>query len=286
MPHTQGKWATDMLELPEIETLKRDLERDVAGRKVKAVEIKVLKSMPLHRTKKAFTDPVIGNKIDSVERHDLALVLRLNNEHCIVIELLGEGSMVRVASKEPIDSHTVCTITFTQGGDLRILDPGPDSRIAVVPDDELDTVLPNAGGIDLLAKPISWVIFERYMKGFTAPLKSVLTDPSAFVGIGDIYSDEILFDAGIRYDRPANKLSTQELRRLYRSVVGILYDAIKYRGVNIEQRPFIDLTGAPGEYGDHLSVYGKDGQLSPRSRIPIEKAQFKGTTVYYCTTQV
>ncbi len=286
MPHTQGKWARAMLELPEIETLKRDLERDTAGRKIKSVDIKVLKTMPRHRTKKSFTDLVEGAKIVVVERVDLAIVLQLNNEHSIVIELLGDASLSRVASKESAESGTAVIISFTQGGDLRIVDPGADSHITAVLTEELDDVLPNAGGLDLLAKPISWVLFERYMKSFTAPLKTVLTDPKAFVGIGDIYSDEILFDAGIKYDRPANQLSTQELRRLYRSVVGILYDAIKYRGVSLETRPFIDLTGAPGEYGDHLAVYGKDGELSPRSRLPIEKAQFKGRTVYFCNTQV
>lgn len=275
-----------MLELPEIETLRRDLERDAVGRKVKAVDVKILKAMPRHRTKKSFTEPLIGAKIASVERVALALVLHLNNEHSFVVELLGDASLTRVPSKDAPESGTICVISFTQGGDLRIVDAESASRIAVIATDQLDELLPDAGGLDLLARPISWVLFERYMKSMSGPLKTVLTDPSAFVGIGDIYSDEILFDAGLRYDRPANQLSTQELRRLYRSVVGILYDAIKYRGVNIEQRPFIDLSGAPGEYGDHLSVYGKAGELSPRSRIPIEKAQFKGSTVYYCTTQV
>jgi formamidopyrimidine-DNA glycosylase len=275
-----------MLELPEIETLKRDLERDAVGRKFKSVDIKVLKTMPGHRTKKSFTDLVEGAKITAVERQALALILHLSNEHSLIIELHGAGHLTRVPSKDGTESGTICTFTFTQGGDLRVVDPGADTTIAVVPTEEVAETLPNAGGIDLLAKPISWVLFQHYMKGFSEPLKAVLTDPSVFVGIGNIYSDEILFDSGLRYDRPANELSTQELRRLYRSVVGILYDAIKYRGVSIEERPFIDLTGAPGEYGDHLSVYGKAGQLSPRSRIPIEKAQFRGTTVYYCTTQV
>ena len=97
---------------------------------------------------------------------------------------------------------------------------------------------------------------------------------------------EILFDAGLRYNRTADSLSMQELRRLYRSVVGILHDAIKYRGVSLDERPFLDLAGNPGEYTEHLAVYGKAGELSPRSRLPIEKATFKGKTVFYCSTQV
>lgn len=275
-----------MLELPEIETLRRDLERETAGRKIKSVDIRVLKAMPSHRTKKSFTDPVTGAKVTTVERLGMALVLHLGNDHSIVLQLGAAGSLTRGSAKDNADAATICIITFTQGGDLRVSDPEVTSTLAVVPTGELDDFLPRHTGLDLLANPISWVIFEHYMKAQVGPLKTVLTDPDAFVGIGDIYSDEILFDAGLRYDRPANQLSTQELRRLYRSVVGILFDAIKYRGVSLESRPFVDLAGTPGEYGEHLAVYGKDGHLSPRSRTPIEKAQFKGTTVYYCTTQV
>jgi formamidopyrimidine-DNA glycosylase len=153
---------------------------------------------------------------------------------------------------------------------------------------ELEALIgtPEERGLDLLVRPISWIEFGGHILRRTEPLKTLLTDPSVFVGIGPIYSDEILFDAGIRYDRPASGLSMQELRRLYRSVVGILHDAIKYRGTSLAERPFLDLSGKPGEYADHLAVYGKAGELSPRSRLPIEKAQFRGMTVYYCSTQV
>ncbi len=81
-------------------------------------------------------------------------------------------------------------------------------------------------------------------------------------------------------------MTTQEVRRLNRSVVGILNDAIKYRGTSLENRPFHDLAGVAGDFGDHLAVYGRAGELSPRSRLPIEKATFKKRTVYFCSTQV
>jgi formamidopyrimidine-DNA glycosylase len=88
------------------------------------------------------------------------------------------------------------------------------------------------------------------------------------------------------YDRRANALSTQELRRLNRSITTILHDAIKYRGTTLGDRPFHDIEGKPGGYSEHIAVYGKEGQLSPRSRAPILKSKFKGHTVFYCSTQV
>ena len=276
------------LELPEIETLRRDLERETAGRKVKAVEAVVLKPLKGIKQRKDFGTNLVGAKVVTAERHGLTLLLRLDNEHTMVIDLGENGRLERVASKEAQADDVAAVITFTQGGDLRFADRKGSSTLQVVADDELDEVLPaaEAMGLDLLESPLSWVDFGRMMLAHKAPLKLLLTDPEVFVGIGDVYSNEILFDAGLRHDRVAAELSTQEIRRLYRSVVGILHDAIKYRGTSLEDRPFLDLTGSPGEYADHLAVYGKAGDLSPRSREPIRKTSFKHQVVYFCNTQV
>ncbi len=273
------------LELPEIETLRRDLERDVVGRKVKAVDAKTLKPMEAYRTKKSFAEPLLGSKVVVVEREGTMIVFHMDNEMVLGVRLGGAGRMERVASRISMASDIDVTITFTQGGDLRIADA---TSVILVTSEEFAAGLEAAEDhpLDLLVQPMSWIDFGRFVLRRTEPLKALLMDPASFVGIGPIYSDEILFDAGLRYDRKSNQLSTQEVRRLYRSVVGILHDAIKYRGTSLEKRPFLDLTGNHGEFADHLAVYDKAGELSPRSRTPISKATFKGKPVYFCSTQV
>ncbi len=275
------------LELPEIETLRRDLERDTAGRKIKSAEAVVLKPLGV-KQRKDFDKNLVGAKVVTAERRGLHILIRLDNEHTIVLVLGEHGRLERTASKEARADDIAAVITFTQGGDLRFADKKGSSSLQVVPDEELDAVLPQPEevGLDLLESPLSWVDFGRMMLGYKTPLKLLLTDPSIFVGIGDVYSNEILFDAGLRHDRVAAELSTQEIRRLYRSVVGILHDAIKYRGTSLEDRPFLDLAGSPGEFGEHLAVFGKAGELSPRSREPIRKTSFKHQVVFYCNTQV
>ncbi len=276
------------LELPEIETLRRDLERDIVGRKVKTVDVKGLKSLEGHKTKKSFTELLEGAKVDTVERIGLIMVFGMNNEHTLLVTLGESGRLERCPTRTKSASDIEIAITFTQGGDLRIADKKGSNVIAVVPNEELDERLPDpeTTGLDLMASPLSWIDFGRFVLRKSVPLKVLLTDPGSFVGIGDIYSDEILFDAGLKYDRLSNELTTQEVRRLYRSVVGILFDAIKYRGTSLDSRPFLDLAGEPGDFAQHLAVYGKVGELSPRSRLPIEKATFKGRTVFFCSTQV
>ena len=276
------------LELPEIETLRRDLEREAVGKRIKSAEALVLKSLPRHKTRKSFEDNLVGAKVLTAERQGLLLLLRLDNERVLVISLGENGRILRAATKDKHDEDTVAVISFEKAGDLRILDKNGTSAIHAVTNEELAEVLPDPAhvGLDLNLRPVSWVDFGRLVLSKKMPLKLLLTDASIFVGIGEIYSNEILFDAGLRHDRLCSDLSTQEIRRLYRSVVGILHDAIKYGGTSLADRPFVDLAGKAGEYREHLSVYGKAGELSPRSRVPIPKTSFKHQVVYFCNTQV
>ncbi len=276
------------LELPEIETYRRDLERDIIGRKIKTAEATGLKSFPGLRSKKAFGANVEGAKVATVERVALHILIRLTNEYVIVIELGENGRLRRMPSKEDRASETVGILTFTQGGDLRILDSDGSSTIQVVLDEELDPVLPDplSTGLDLQSRPVSWVDFGRLIRSHKVPLKLLLSDPALFVGIGEIYSNEILFDSGLRHDRVSSELSTQEIRRLYRSVAGVIHDAVKHGGTSLEARPFDTLDGEPGEYSEYLAVYNKAGELSPRSREPIQKTSFKHHVVFFCNTQV
>jgi len=276
------------LELPEIETLRRDLEREAVGKKIKSAEALVLKSLPRHKTRKSFEESLVGAKILTAERLGLLLLMKLDNDRTLVISLGENGRIMRAATKDKHTDDTVAVITLDKAGDLRILDSNGTSAIHAVPNDDLPSVLPDPShmGLDLHTKPVSWVEFGRWVLSKRMPLKLLLTDESVFVGIGEIYSNEILFDAGLRHDRMCTDLSTQEIRRLYRAVVGILHDAIKYGGTSLADRPFMDLTGKAGEYHEHLSVYGRAGELSPRSRVPIQKTSFKHQVVYYCNTQV
>ena len=75
------------------------------------------------------------------------------------------------------------------------------------------------------------------------------------------------------------------MRRLYRALVETVHEAVKYRGTSLEDRPFTDVFGVPGEFAQHLAVYGREGQLSPRSRAPIQRPKYKGRWTYYCDPQ-
>ena len=277
-----------MYELPEVETVRRDLDRDLSGKKVKDADAMSMKTLGRYKNRKAFTSQLEGMKIERVERRGLYLAIVLDGDSTLVVDLGSTGSLRRHANKDEMDPATEIVITFTQHGQLRLLDAEGTAQAFVVDTAALADELPELDGygLDPVEEPISWTTFGRSLLSHQTKLKTLLTDPSFVVGIGDIYADEILFHAGLRHDRLSDSLSSQEIRRLHRALVGTLHDAIKYRGTSVDARPFIDPFGQPGEYGDHLEVWGKHGDLSGRSRLPIERVKFGGSWTYYCTTQV
>ena len=180
------------------------------------------------------------------------------------------------------------TITFTVGGQVRLVDPEGASEACVIAGDQLLAEFPEAGalGMDPAGDMIPWTTFGGQVLGRSMPLKDLLCDDSIVVGVGDVYSDEILFHAGLRHDRLSDSLSHQEVRRLHQALIQVVNDAIKYRGTDLEERPFVDVFGESGIYGEHLAVYGKAGALSDRNRTPIQRTKYKGRWTYYCETQV
>ena len=277
-----------VFELPEVETVRRELDRDLVGKKVKTVEAAGMKVLGRYKTRKAFTDQLDDMKITSVARRGLYLLIVLDGDSTLVVNLGKSGSLRRHANKDAEEPNTEVVITFTQHGQLRLVDPDGTAQMFVVDTDAVAEEVPELEeyGLDPVDEPVSWTAFGRSLLQRSTKLKTLLMDDSFVVGIDNLYADEILFDAGLRFDRMSDSLSSQEIRRLHRSLVGKLHDAIKYRGTSLPDRPFVDPFGVAGDFADHLDVYGKHGDLSSRSRLPIQRVKFGGAWTYFCETQV
>jgi len=274
-------------ELPELEMVRRDLEREVVGRKVKEATASGMSVLPRYKNRKSFASQLEGVKITGVIRQADFLLFPLDSEDILVIRT-GDGMLRRNANKDKEEKGTEVVITFTQGGQLRFIDAEGTGEIAVIPKDDIMSEFPqlNDPALDPIDTPLSWLAFRDLIESHPTTLKELLIDGKAIVSIGSLYADEVLFDAGLRYDRRSTTLSTQEVRRLYRSLVETMHNVIKYRGTTLEDRPWADVFGEPGIFEQHLQVYGRAGQLSPRSRTPIQRAKFKGEWTYFCETQV
>ncbi len=273
-----------MAELPELETVRRELEKEAVGKRFKAPDVTGAKVVRHNGNKKVFQARLEGAKVKSVDRKGRLLVANLDNAELLVIDLGDGGRLDKVVPKDPPAKHTFVVFSFTQGGSIRLVDPSGTAQAFVVANDALAAEVPSvaSGGLDPVADTVSWTSFARLILSKNVKLKALLMDPTVVAAIGPIYSDEILWEAGLRHDRISSELSSQEIRRLFRALVETLHEAVKHRGSTVDEFPFADLYGKPGGYQDELKVFGRDGEPCRRCRAPVAKARYANRPLYYC----
>jgi formamidopyrimidine-DNA glycosylase len=275
------------VELPEVEVMRRDLEKDVVGRKIAAAEVRPSKNamriIRRHGRRKEFADRLIGRKVLKSDRRGKYVLLSLDNGDVLVVHFAMSGQFVRGNKRVPLPPHTHVVITFQQGGDLRFVDPRTFGEMFVTSGDGLGKVKELQHiAIDPLDHVFTWQSFGGQMAQRESKLKQLLMDQKFISGLGNIYSDEVLFAAGLRHDRLSDTLSSQEIRRLYRSLQEVLQEAIRYRGTTLEDEAYLDLFGKPGEFQNELKVYGRQGLPCRRCRTPIETVKVSGRSAYFC----
>ena len=271
-----------MTQLPEVEILKRDLEKEIVGKKVKEAWLSPAELVKRHGTIKDFTTTLVDAKITGMDRRGLLLLLELDTDKTLVIKPGRRTRMTKETANADRSDLTRMVMSFTTGGSVHYLDEDPDGELFVVDTDAVDEVDElKRLGMDPLAEPIPWPVFANALSDRDDMLKAVLSDDSFVVGLGDVYSDEVLFEAGLAPDRGSATLSSQEVRRLHRSILEVIYEAIKQGGT--DQAPE---DGSPGfiPYGEvgHLKIYGREGQPDARSRAIIEYSKIrKGLHSYH-----
>jgi formamidopyrimidine-DNA glycosylase len=273
-----------MAELPELETLRRELEKESVGKRFKSPEVVGAKLTKRNGNKKVFQGRLEGAKVKSVDRRGGYLVANLDNGELLLIHLGDKGHLEKVAPRSTAPKGTVLTLAFTQGGQIRLVDTSGTAQAFMVATDALAEDAPELAkiGLDPVSDPVSWTSFARVLLARNVKLKTVLMDQEVVAGIGPIYSDEILWEAGLRHDRISSELSSQEIRRLFRALVETLHEAIKHRGSSVDDHPFVDLYGKPGDHQDELKVYGREGEPCRRCRAAVAKVRYANKPLFYC----
>jgi formamidopyrimidine-DNA glycosylase len=273
--------------LVEVEVIRRDLEREIVGRRIKDVEIKnnrnAMKVIPKHGRRKEFQALLDGAKIDKIDRAGKRILMTLDNDNVMMIDLGETGQLLKTSASGNLETHTHMVVTFTIGGQLRLVDPKPSSEVFVGTMEELEANgYTTAEGIDPLEQQVTWPHFSGMLEEREQPMKDLLMDENFIVGLGNMYSDEILWTSALRYDRPSNKLTSQDVRRLYRALIETLQESLKARGTSWGSNPFTDLTGVPGQYQLELKVFEREGEACKRCRTPIVKEKYKNAFTYLC----
>jgi formamidopyrimidine-DNA glycosylase len=275
------------VELPEVEVLRRDLEKEVVGRRVREVEVRpqrnAMRIIRRHARRKEFSDRLAGKKITKVDRRGKYVLIYLDDGDVLVVHFGMSGQLLRGTKRQALPPHTHVVVEFMQGGDLRFVDPRTFGEMFVTAVDELGKVKElDHIAIDPLEDTFTWQEFSAELARKATKLKPLLMDQKFVSGLGNIYSDEVLFAAGLKHDRGSDELSAQEVRRLYRAMREVLQEAVRFRGTTLDDEAYLDLFGKPGEFQSELKVYGRRGLPCRRCRTPIESVKVNGRTSYFC----
>lgn len=281
-----------MPEIAEVETLRRQLEKEAGGKRIKTASLRsrdyvkmahagTKRAVKKTATPKPVSEALEGAKILEVGRRGKFLTFRLDNGNTLVIHLGMSGRIVKLHSKRPDDKHTHLELDFTQGTGIRFFDPRRFGECFICPTSDLDFLLSHVG-TDAVEEPIPWTLLADMLAERGVRLKPLLLDQSFIAGIGNIYSDEILWSAGLRYDRKSDSLTRNEVRRLSRAIGEVLQEAIKNRGTTLADEGWKDLYDEVGENFESLMVHGRRGEPCRRCRTPIETGKSASRTTYFC----
>jgi len=270
-----------MPELPEVETVRRSLEEKISGLTITDVDIYLEKLIKEPASIEAFKEIVIGKKIERLDRIGKYLLLRLSDDYVIVIHLRMTGQLLYAAQYEDVTKHTHLIFHLDNNYHLRFVDIRQFGTIYLLKGDELKTIKGlSALGPEPLSKDFTAAFLGERLNKKTKKIKQVLLDQDVVAGLGNIYADEVLFEAGILPDRRANTLIEDEINRLYQSIVQIIKEAISHRGTSF--RDYVDGDGEKGGHQEYLQVYRRTDQPCSRCQCHIKREKIAGRSSHFC----
>jgi formamidopyrimidine-DNA glycosylase len=249
-----------MPELPEVETVRLDLDGSIVGRTITSVVLGRLRSVRRYADPTTFIDELLGAQISSTGRLGKYLFLNLSgaavDDSVLVVHLRMSGQLLLPLGgpQAEIAKHTHVRIGFDDGNELRFVDPRTFGEMYVTTADipELSHLGPDAwtqlsSGKELRAR----------MKGRSIALKAALLDQTVTAGVGSIYADEIAHRAGVRPTRSVAKLKGKEFDRLYECIKEVLGEAIEARGSTLGDGQYVGLDGTAGTYANAHRVHAR-----------------------------
>lgn len=291
-----------MPELPEVETIRRDLAAVLGGQTISATNIISLKTV--QPSPAVFKKSLMGRRVEDISRRGKLLVFRLTKKrqpdafllvHLKMtgqliyryrqIALAGGHSAKKGGFREMVESqlpnkHTRAVIAFRSGARLFFNDLRRFGYLKSVGQQELENILAKGYGPEPLSSEFSLGNFQEALKGGTGKIKALLLDQKLIAGLGNIYVDESLFAARIRPTRPARSLKPIEIKRLWQEINKVIRKAIRYRGTTFSD--YRDPKGGKGNFSRFLQVYGRSGESCPACGRPLAKAKIAGRGTHYC----
>ncbi|MDA9470954.1 DNA-formamidopyrimidine glycosylase [Enterococcus sp. 5H] len=268
-----------MPELPEVETVRKGLEKLVVGKTIKEVTIlwpRIIESPVVE----IFESQLIGQTIEKMERRGKFLIFKLTN-YDMISHLRMEGKYETHDPEDQRDKHTHVIFTFTDGSELRYLDVRKFGRMVLVDKDQGTNY---KGILALGPEPIPSQFklneFRLGLKKHHKAIKPLLLDQRLVTGLGNIYVDEALWEAKIYPEQPADTLKPKEVEGLSYAIIDVLGRAVEAGGTTI--RSYLNALGEAGTFQISLNVYGQTNNPCPRCGTPIKKIKVAQRGTHFC----
>jgi formamidopyrimidine-DNA glycosylase len=259
-------------ELPEVETIKRELEKAVLGKKILEVCVHhptVIRQPSVEKFKKELT----GAKIINILRKAKVLILELSNGKSLVIHLKMTGQLIYPGDGK----KTRVSFRLSDGKALDFNDQRLFAELRLLEDWRDLKFIKGLG-----PEPFDMTVeqFKRMLSTKKTKIKPLLMDQTFISGVGNLYAAEVLFRAKIHPERPAASLSDKEKELLFQETKDTLNEAIRHKGSSVDQ--YVQLSGEPGDYVKYHKVYGREGRLCFICKTPIKRIALGGRGTYFC----
>ncbi|MFA5882875.1 MAG: bifunctional DNA-formamidopyrimidine glycosylase/DNA-(apurinic or apyrimidinic site) lyase [Acidimicrobiia bacterium] len=277
-----------MPELPEAEVVRRDLDAVVRGRTVVAVEVGRDRAVRREPSIDGFVDALTGRTVAGTGRVGKFLVVHLgggDGRDAVVVHL-GMSGQLRVAESAAQDRlpHTHVVWALDDGREVRFVDPRTFGQMWQAPTSEPGGRPLALGhlGPDALDDLTTASVLAPRLANRRVRLKLRLMDQTAVAGLGNIYTDEICFRAGISGARPAGSLADAEVERLVDATRAVLTDAIAARGSSLADAQYVDVHGRTGAFQHQHAVHARAGLPCPVCGTAITRERVGGRYAYQC----
>ena len=278
-----------MPELPEVEVVRRGLERGVVGRTVEAVTVLHPRAVRRHLAgPDDLAAGLAGQRVEAALRRGKYLWLPLAGGEALVGHLGMSGQLLVVPPDKPDELHLRVRFVFADGGrELRFVDQRTFGGLAVVP------LVPDGPAGEPVPLTLTHIArdpvdprfdedaFRAGLRRRRTGVKRALLDQTLVSGIGNIYADEALWRARLHYARPTETMTGPEVGRLLAAVRAVLAESLAAGGTSFDAL-YVSTEGVSGLFERSLAVYGREGEPCPRCGAPVRRDAFMNRSSHTC----
>ena len=275
-----------MPELPEVETIRSDLEKEIINKRIIDIQVNLPKLIKIPRVDE-FSSRLKGSSVKKIKRRGKYILFFLNSSDYLVVHLGMTGLLLKQEYNSSLPEinkkHNHVLFVLQDSSKIIYNDVRQFGKLWLLKRDEKLSGIESLG-LEPLESRFTFNEFFEILQRSRENIKSILMNQKKIAGIGNIYANEILFNAAIHPLRKGHSLTRDEARRTYWYIRNLLIEAIELRGTTMADESYRDSHGNTGQFGKQIRIYGKRGGRCPFCGQPIEVIRIENRSTFICSS--